>query len=114
MTLRDYESSAGKRALDQTSFEEGVTNMREGESFTFDTENVDPAKNFHVPSIVAERKLQRIAVKVARVHPDIVTIGDYQRIPEERLRKILRELDLPPRDVQAFTKAVQGYIMAVD
>lgn len=107
MTLKDYESG------DRTNNDGDATEMGDVYTFTFDTENVEPAKNFHIPSILTERKLQRIAVKVARVHPNIVTVGDYRDIPKERLRTILRELNLPPRDVQVFTDAVQGYISAV-
>ncbi len=115
MTLKDQVSGARTcDAGDRIENDGGATEMGDGYTFTFDTENVDPAKNFHVPSILTERKLQRIAVKVARVHPNIVTIGDYRDIPQERLRTILRELNLPPRDVQVFTDAVQGYIAAVD
>lgn len=115
MTLKDYESGAGNfDAGDRTSSERGATEMEDGDSFTFDTENVDPARNFHLPSIVAERKIQKIAVKVARVHPNIVTIGDYRDIPQDRLHSILRELNLPPRDVRLFTNAVQSYLAAAE
>jgi hypothetical protein len=88
--------------------------MEDGDTFTFDTENVDPAKNFHLPSLVADRKIQKIAVKVARVHPNIVTIGDYRDIPEDRLNTILRELNLPPRDIRLFADAVHSYLTAAE
>ncbi|AVW90046.1 MULTISPECIES: hypothetical protein [Roseobacteraceae] len=83
-------------------------------AFTFDTDNVDPAAQFHMPSLVEEPELQRIAVRVAHNHPDVVTVADYRRLPFEKLRMILSNLKLPPRKVQRFTAAVSVYTEAVD